>query len=86
MPPRIFPEPSAKSYDPAHLKTLLEKVAAEEDLFGGAKDELLAAFASTPNFATTEETYFIGKQLGHIARLIPIADMSGNEEAKSRLI
>ena len=80
----FFPEPTSKSYDPAHLKTLLEKVVAQEKLF--FYDAKFEGIAKAIDFFTYDETYFRGKQLAHVARLIPIADMSGNEKAKSKLI
>ncbi len=64
----FFPEPDVDSYDPEHLKMLLEKVASQSDLF------------------THDETYFHGKQLAHIARLIPIADLAGQERLKNKLL
>jgi hypothetical protein len=81
----FFPEPTSKSYDPGHLKSLLDKVIAQEKLFSyDAKFEGLAK--SPSKFFFYEETYFRGKQIAHIARLIPIADRVGHDKAKKRLI
>jgi hypothetical protein len=81
----FFPEPTSESYDPAHLKVLLDKITAQEKLF--SYDAKFKGLVNSPNkFFFYEETYFRGKQIAHIARLIPIADQVGHDKAKSRLM
>lgn len=82
-----FPEPDSPSYDPAHLARLLNQVASQDPIFTDTKDELVMELMlqGTEMIPANGETYFTGKQLAHIARLIPVADLSGNQEAKNRL-
>ena len=84
----FFPEPESDTYDAAHLSVLLENIAAQEKIFVDTKDELVLALMEQGSdmIPAHGETYFTGKQLAHIARLIPIADLSGNQTVKNRLI
>lgn len=84
----FFPEPDSESYDPAHLKALLEEVASQEEVFVDTKDPLVLELMKQDSdmIPAHGETYFSGKQLAHIARLIPVADFSGNEQVKHKLI
>ena len=87
----FFPEPTSKSYDPRHLKKLLEDVAGRKPMFVDSRDENISKVMKETGMLgdlplPRAETYFTGKQLAHIARLIPIADLSGNKEIKNKLL
>ena len=84
----FFPEPVSESYDPARLATLLERITSQEKLFVPTRDELVLELMKQGSdmIPSQGETYFSGKQLAHIARLIPIADLSGNGAVRRRLV
>lgn len=81
-----FPEPTSETFDPAHLRKLLDGIAARKNIFTETKNEAAADLAEQADFSIQQETYFHGKQLAHVARLIPIADLAGHKTAKDRLI
>ena len=83
----FFPEPTSASYDRTRLNQLLEKVVAGKELFTDSKDELVRqAIKTSGGVLKRNDTYFGGKQIAHISRLIPIADGSGNLDVRNKLI
>ena len=83
----FLPEPTSKSYDLTHLNQLLDKIASQKNFFSDSTDELIVELMDQSNEAFKHnDTYFGGKQIAHLARLIPIAEMAGNERAKTKFI
>ncbi len=83
----FFPEPTSASYDQARLNKMLDRIAADREVFAGTKDKKLAKLMDSGNkVIMRNDTYFGGKQIAHISRLIPVADRSGNIAARDKLI
>ena len=83
----FFPEPTSASYDQARLNKMLDRIAADREVFAGTKDRKLAKLMDSGNkVIMRNDTYFGGKQIAHISRLIPVADRSGNIAARDKLI
>ena len=85
----FFPKPTSTSYDKATLKRLLENIVSEKELFTDTKDKRVEQAMDSANGEgplVRTDTYFVGKQVAHISRLIPVADRSGNLEARDKLI
>ena len=83
----FFPEPTSATYDKDRLNRLLDKIVSNQNLFTDSKDELVVeAMESGSGVLMRNDTYFGGKQIAHISRLIPIADNSGNLDARNKLI
>ena len=82
-----LPEPANSGYDVKHLHGLLNRIAEQNQLFTSSRDPIVAELMKQGNPAIKpNDTYFGGKQIAHISRLIPIADQSGNMRARDILL
>lgn len=82
-----LPEPVSDGFNVRHLHQLLDRIADKKELFTSSTDPIVAELMKQGNPAIKpSDTYFGGKQIAHIARLIPIADQSKNTRARDTLL
>ncbi|MCR9202541.1 MAG: glycosyl hydrolase [Planctomycetaceae bacterium] len=82
-----LPQPAGEQFEASHLQELVSAVAAEQPVFEASKDpEIRQIMERGSDVIVPQDTYFLGKQIAHIARLVSIAEQMGSERAKGRLL